>query len=42
MEIKKAFDKENINIPFPMRTLEFVPNNKLNLSKVKEEELETA
>ena len=42
MEIKKAFDKENINIPFPMRTLEFVPNNKLNLSKVNEEELETA
>lgn len=35
IEIKKAFDKENINIPFPMRTLEFVPNNKLNLSQIK-------
>ncbi|QTE23529.1 mechanosensitive ion channel family protein [Polaribacter cellanae] len=38
IEIKKAFDKANINIPFPMRTLEFVPNNKLNLSQVSKEE----
>ncbi|MFK8061390.1 MAG: mechanosensitive ion channel family protein [Polaribacter sp.] len=37
IKIKQAFDKENINIPFPMRTLEFVPNNKLNVSKSKEE-----
>ncbi|WP_010178276.1 mechanosensitive ion channel family protein [Aquimarina agarilytica] len=29
IEIKKAFDKENINIPFPIRTLEF--NDKLSL-----------
>ena len=29
IEIKKAFDKENINIPFPIRTLEFT--NKLNV-----------
>ncbi|WP_299059590.1 mechanosensitive ion channel family protein [uncultured Polaribacter sp.] len=36
IQIKQAFDKEGINIPFPMRTLEFVPNNKLNLSQVKE------
>ncbi|MEO9570216.1 MAG: mechanosensitive ion channel family protein [Polaribacter sp.] len=32
-EIKKAFDKENINIPFPIRTLEFA--NKLNVNKEK-------
>ncbi len=31
IEIKKAFDKENINIPFPIRTLEF--SNKLDLNK---------
>lgn len=30
IEIKKAFDKENINIPFPIRTLEFT--NKLNVN----------
>ncbi|QNM86697.1 mechanosensitive ion channel family protein [Polaribacter pectinis] len=29
IEIKKAFDKEDINIPFPIRTLEFT--NKLNV-----------
>lgn len=29
IEIKKAFDKENINIPFPIRTLQF--DNKLAL-----------
>lgn len=31
IEIKKAFDKEGINIPFPIRTIDF--SNKLNLSK---------
>lgn len=30
IKIKKAFDKENINIPFPIRTLEFT--NKLNVN----------
>ncbi|MCG1037414.1 mechanosensitive ion channel family protein [Polaribacter sargassicola] len=30
IEIKKAFDKEDINIPFPIRTLEFT--NKLNVN----------
>ncbi|GAB4164268.1 MAG: hypothetical protein Tsb0033_25510 [Winogradskyella sp.] len=29
IEIKKAYDKEGINIPFPIRTLQF--NNKLNI-----------
>ncbi|KGL63818.1 mechanosensitive ion channel family protein [Polaribacter sp. Hel1_85] len=33
IEIKKAFDKENINIPFPIRTLEFT--NNLNVNKDK-------
>ncbi|WP_435415113.1 mechanosensitive ion channel family protein [Polaribacter aestuariivivens] len=40
IEIKKAFDAADINIPFPMRTLEFVPNNKLNLAQIKEQETE--
>lgn len=31
IEIKKAFDKEKINIPFPIRTLEF--SNKLDITK---------
>ncbi|WP_225036380.1 mechanosensitive ion channel family protein [Winogradskyella sp. SM1960] len=34
IEIKKAYDKEGINIPFPIRTLEF--NNKLNLQSNQE------
>ena len=29
--IKKAFDENNINIPFPIRTLEFT--NKLNVDR---------
>tara|TARA_R110001592_G_scaffold2776_3_gene15779 strand:+ start:5462 stop:6316 length:855 start_codon:yes stop_codon:yes gene_type:complete len=33
IKIKQAFDKENITIPFPMRTLEFVPNQSLNITK---------
>lgn len=32
--IKSAFDKENISIPFPMRTIEFMDNSKLNIDKV--------
>lgn len=35
IEIKKAFDKENINIPFPIRTLQF--NNELSVSKTEKE-----
>lgn len=31
IEIKKAYDKENINIPFPIRTLQF--DNELSLQK---------
>jgi small conductance mechanosensitive channel len=34
IEIKKAFDKEEINIPFPMRTLEFVSDNNLNVKNI--------
>ncbi|TXD50291.1 MULTISPECIES: mechanosensitive ion channel family protein [unclassified Polaribacter] len=33
IEIKKVFDAEGINIPFPMRTLEFAANNSLNIKK---------
>ena len=40
IEIKKAFDAEGINIPFPMRTLEFVPKNKLNIAKIAKQEEE--
>ncbi|WP_452224485.1 mechanosensitive ion channel family protein [Lacinutrix chionoecetis] len=36
--IKKAFDKENINIPFPIRTLQF--DNKLSLEKEESEKEE--
>ncbi|WP_299665829.1 mechanosensitive ion channel family protein [uncultured Polaribacter sp.] len=37
IEIKKAFDAEDINIPFPMRTLEFTPSNQLNINTISEE-----
>lgn len=37
IEIKKAYDKKNINIPFPIRTLQF--DNKLSLDHNKELEL---
>lgn len=40
IEIKKAFDAEGINIPFPMRTLEFVPKNKLNIANIAKQEEE--
>ncbi|MEL0642970.1 mechanosensitive ion channel family protein [Olleya sp. Ti.3.14] len=36
IEIKKAYDKENINIPFPIRTLQF--DNKLSFDAPKETE----
>lgn len=32
--IKKAFDNADINIPFPMRTVEFVENNNLNIKNI--------
>jgi small conductance mechanosensitive channel len=35
IEIKKAFDQAGVNIPFPIRTIDF--SNRLNLSKTKEE-----
>lgn len=34
IKIKQAFDKENITIPFPMRTLEILPNQGLDIHKV--------
>lgn len=37
IEIKKVFDKENINIPFPIRTLEFTESSKLNINQLAEE-----
>lgn len=39
IEIKKAFDTENINIPFPIRTLQF--DNQLSLNTTELEELKT-
>ena len=39
IEIKKAYDKAGINIPFPIRTLEF--NNKLSVSKPTDESSES-
>lgn len=39
IEIKKAFDKEGINIPFPIRTLEFNNNNKLNINRLEKEKI---
>lgn len=33
--LKKAFDKEGINIPFPIRTLQF--DNKLNIGEIQKE-----
>ena len=39
IQIKKAFDKEGINIPFPMRTLEFVENNKLNIKEIAKQKI---
>jgi small conductance mechanosensitive channel len=38
IKIKQAFDKENINIPFPMRTLEILPNQRLDINKVTDKE----
>lgn len=40
IEIKKAFDREGINIPFPIRTLQF--DNKLSLEKLDAEEAYSA
>ena len=34
IEIKKAYDKEGFNIPFPISTLQF--NNKLSINKTEE------
>jgi len=34
IKIKQAFDKENISIPFPMRTLEILPNQKLDIQHI--------
>ncbi|PQJ78248.1 mechanosensitive ion channel family protein [Polaribacter porphyrae] len=34
VKIKQAFDAAGINIPFPMRTLEFVDDNKLNIKEI--------
>ncbi|MDN3619542.1 mechanosensitive ion channel family protein [Polaribacter undariae] len=38
IKIKQAFDKENINIPFPMRTLEILPNQKLDIKNIVDKE----
>jgi len=39
IKIKQAFDKENINIPFPMRTLEILPNQKLDIQNINQKEV---
>ena len=39
IKIKQTFDKENISIPFPMRTLEILPNQSLAIKKNIEKEL---
>ncbi|WP_158837791.1 mechanosensitive ion channel family protein [Polaribacter sp. L3A8] len=39
IKIKQAFDKENISIPFPMRTLEILPNQSLDIHKITEKEV---
>ncbi|QVY66168.1 mechanosensitive ion channel family protein [Polaribacter sp. Q13] len=39
IKIKQAFDKENISIPFPMRTLEILPNQSLDIHKVADKEV---
>ena len=38
IKIKQAFDKENISIPFPMRTLEILPNQKLDIKNIVDKE----
>ena len=38
IKIKQAFDKENISIPFPMRTLEILPNQQLDIKNVLDKE----
>ncbi len=35
--LKKAFDENNINIPFPIRTIDFT--NKLSINKPEDSEL---
>ena len=39
IEIKKAYDREGFNIPFPIRTLQF--DNNLTLNNAKKEERES-
>ena len=38
IKIKQAFDKENISIPFPMRTLEILPNQQLDIKNIVDKE----